>query len=103
MTRPWLLDRPGDADDRRLVVDDVDAGARLPDGRLVAYVTLDELSAVVDLVSAPTREVVEHSYAVVRDQGVDEMRADEARTAGDEGLPARRVVVGIYRRTICHG
>jgi hypothetical protein len=77
--------------------DRVDPGERLPHRVGIAHVADPKLD-VGSEISGPRaaavhlrREIVERAYAVAaREQLVGEVRADEARAAGDENEPRRR-------------
>src|SRR5258708_39951860 len=66
----------------------VHAAHRAFDGCSVADIAADELDVVLDGFEPPRRAariVVEHAHRMaVLDQRLDQCRADEARTAGDE-------------------
>src|SRR5690606_30885576 len=77
--------RAGDRAQRRLVEDDLAPGDRPGDGVGVGDVALDDLDAGREVVQPAGGEVVEHHDVVAPGQeGVDEVRADEAGAAGDE-------------------
>jgi hypothetical protein len=65
--------------------DDLDAGDGAGDRGLVGDRALDQLRIRADVVAPTRRQVVEHANAVApSEQRLDEVRTDEAGTAGDE-------------------
>jgi hypothetical protein len=74
------------------VEDDLGAADRVVDALVAPQLALDEVDVVVDLGQVrpvPGREVVEYPDLVAAlEQRPDEVRADEARSTGDERLHA---------------
>ncbi len=85
-----VFDGTRDRADRRLVQDEVDAGAGLVAGGEVADVALDQAEARIvevglDVASVAGEEVVQADDVVVLlQQDLDKIGADKARAAGDE-------------------
>ena len=87
-----------EADHRRLVADRGHAVERAGERVGIAHVALDELGARVEVVGPLAvrgfEQQVEHPHLVaLLEQGVDDVRADEAGAAGDEdhGAPGYRL------------
>ena len=70
------------------MVDDLDAADGVVHALVAAQLALDDLDVEpVEVRAAAGREVVEHAHVVAAlEQRAHEVRADEARTAGDERL-----------------
>ena len=94
--RSGSLDDELDADRGGQVHDDVALVHELVDDELVEHRAVDEaevgvVAQVVEVAQAAGGQVVERDHAVAPgEQGLDQVRADEAGTAGDQIAPAHQ-------------